>query len=179
LADEVAEVRLVLVPVALDEPFYEILPLVGLMGCGAGAAGATTSYHCGNANHYVAFDTNVTSDLVAIIDELQWQQTSSFAATSLRLVMGFEETCNPCSFEHSYGDVEGPSPVRLVAQSPFRGISGGEGEDLFQVRHRVWVPAGSDELPFVVVVLEQRFDLYVTHFYGQPPAEDYSALPDA
>ncbi len=177
-AGEDATKALELDPVEVAASFFETIPYVGHLGCGAGVIVTTMTWNCVvSSNHRVTWDTEVRGDVETILGELVWERSSSFSAQAFNLVAGFDETCNPCSFAHGYGSETGPSPVILRVDASFGGLE--EPDETYEVRHRIWVPGQSGEPTMVVVVLEQPVELWVTAFYGEPMDDGFTAIPDA
>lgn len=101
------------------------------------------------------------------------------SAERLRLATGKNETCNPCSFEHSYGGATSVSPLIYRRDADFDGITDAtDPEEELKIRHRIWVPGNNNGLP--IVVIEQGFEIYTTNFYGEPAPDNFpGSRPDA
>lgn len=176
---ETKDVTLTISPIAINDVRVELKIFKGFMPCGFGLVAVTVTASCPLGDYKVYYDSEVVSDVLTVISELAWKQSSTASAQQLRIVMGKDETCNPCSFKYPYGSATGPSPVTLRKDAELNGITGeGEPGDTFKVRHRVWVP-GSQPPGIPIVVLQQAFEIYTGHYYGEEAAEGASNLPDA
>lgn len=180
-ANEVQSETLTLVAIAaVDAVYTELFIFKGFMPCGFGLVVVTVTASCPTGSQYrVVTDTVVTSGILTFFDEVVWQQASALSAERLRLATGKNETCNPCSFQQSYGGATSVSPLIYRRDAEFKGINDAEDpEEELKIRHRIWVPGSNNGLP--IVVIEQGFEIYSTIFYGEPAPDTFpGSRPDA
>lgn len=189
--DAVTQVQFRLAALAVEETYFLTLIFKGHMTCGGGLVVVAFTF-CGNytqptpagnvtlpaldPNHRVWFDQEGTPLHKTIIGEMEWQQTSGVSATAMQLYLWQNHRCAPvCDPEYEYGGAEGPSPVVLRSDAPFKGLK----ETNATLTHTVWTPFSSDAAPFVILTIQQPFTLFSTHFFGAEAPDDFSARPDA
>lgn len=168
-ADEKAEADFKLVPIAVIEVYHTTVVFKGKISCGAVLVPwcgitdeANQAYGTPNPTeeHWLwnfTLDNPTTPELV--IFELVWQPTAPETAKELNLLAlnGFS------------GTTAGPSVLRME-------VDGGEFKEVEED------PAAAFSIgvyPGIEPVVDQRFDLYRTAFYGEEPAPGWSALTEA
>lgn len=180
-------------PIAVLESRMELYIFEGYITCTIGAFGAL-SEECGqglqtpvgtygtNPNNKIDWKFNYTQEqvdagFVGTLVEMDWTPGSA-AATQLTLFVANKFSCIPeCNAdgpEYCDGtDNHGPPPQRCYIDD----LKMQEDEMPWDMTARAWgAPVEATEVPNVV--LEQKFTMYRTDFYGEMGAEDYSAIPD-
>lgn len=186
-AGQTVERSITLAAIQVADPFHETLIFEGHMTCGMGLIVVTIVTGCGTTgtpvgnvtvdpNEKNIFDQVAQPGLLSVVGELVWTQAAAVAATELELDLYSGWTCTPfCSVDEDYGGTQGPSPVVLVVTDEFDDIE----EEPITIQHVVSVDSQEDDPPFVIIVLQQDFTLYSTHFFGEPAPEGFAARPDA
>lgn len=110
------------------------------------------------------------------VGELVWTSSAPLAAKEFTLALYQNWRCTPfCSSDNNYGGTTGKSPVVHRAEGPFAGLKKGPAT----ISHIVGLPGQSADPPFVILVVEQDYNIYSTHFFGDAAPENFSARPDA
>lgn len=187
-AGQTTDLSVQLAAIQVVEPFQETLIFDGYIACAMGLIVVTIVTGCGTTDSGTALG-NITVDpneknifhqpgrpgLLTVVGEMVWTQAAVFAATELNLDLYRGWYCDPfCSVDEDYGNAEGPSPVVLVSED-FDDIE----DKTVNIQHVASVDSSSDDPPFVIIVLQQDFTLYSTHFFGEPAPEGFAARPDA
>lgn len=187
-AGQTAELSVELAAIQVVEPYQETFIFDGHFTCQMGLIIVTIVTGCGTTDSGTALG-NITVDpneknifhqpgrpgLLTVVGEMVWTQAAAFAATELDLDLYRGWYCDPfCNVDEDYGNAEGPSPVVLVAED-FDDIE----DKTVNIQHVASVDSSSDDPPFVIIVLQQDFTLYSTHFFGEPAPDGFAARPDA
>jgi hypothetical protein len=185
-AGRTTETLLQLTPIVVVEPRHETLIFEGHITCGMGLIVTRIVTGCGTTgtpvgpvtvdpNEKNEFIQEATPEHMTIVAEVSWTPAAALAAREFDVDLYKGWVCTPfCSWDEHYGSQQGPSPVTLVAEGPFDGI-----DEPSDVSHIVSVPSDEDDPPFVIIVIQQDFTLYSTHFFGLPAPDGFSARPDA
>ena len=191
-AAEATPVKVALQELPVSEPRAVLYIFEGFITCTIGAA-EVLSEECGqglatdvgtfgaNPNNKIDWKFNYTADqadLVGTLLELDWVPASA-AADKLALHVANKFSCNPgceadgpeyCNAFENFG----PPPQRCYIDD----LEMKEDEMPWEMTSRAWgAPVEATEVPNIV--LEQKFTMYRTDFFGEMGAEDYSAIPDA
>lgn len=187
-AGQTVELAIEVVAIQVVEPYQETFIFEGHITCAMGLVVVTIVTGCGETdtgtavgnitvdpNEKAIFDQPGRPGLLNVVGEMVWTQAAAFAATELNLDLYRGWYCDPfCSVDEDYGNAAGPSPVVLVSED-FDDIE----DTPVTIQHVASVDSQSDDPPFVIIVLQQDFTLYSTHFFGEPAPEGFAARPDA
>lgn len=185
-ADATVEVAIRLVPIAVEEAYHLTFIFRGHITCSAGLIAVrlitvcgTTGTPVGNVtvdpNEKNEFRQNGTPALKTVVGEVVWVANAPFAAKALQLNLYQNWRCTPfCSSDHQYGSAGGPSPLVLRSSAPFAGLK----QKPATISHFVAVAGSTSDPPFIILVFQQDFNFYSTHFFGAEAPEDFAARPD-
>jgi hypothetical protein len=189
--------------------FHETIPIDGFIACSVSAGLVGTADECGKGvtvggSTYLR-DPNDNSSHPWLIDneqvrgfwvEMQWAPTSTLLGSNLYpLVYGWQD-CDgtagavSCIYRESFARYGhgGSSPVRfLVPEGAEKNITGTfRDSENFVFPHPMNVDVRPHVEPLVPgtavgynVMYQQRYELYISVFYGEEPAADFTALPTA
>ncbi len=152
-----------------NRPFSTLEVFEGYLQCGAGIGGAGSLNPCALTESVNTFDVPTGPGLNTTQMELVWEGTNAFGDG---LSLGIY---NPSTTASNFVGVVGPSPLTLRVSG--ERIEQHYGEDMPSYLARVFPGAGSD-VGQATVVVEQRFEIFVTNFYGFAPDEDWTFLED-
>lgn len=187
-ADSESEVRLRLVrDVRANQPYANVVPFSGMLGCGVGSYSISTIDACQNYGLDENADHDVTipygAGLNAISYEVTWTPNQAFGAEQLGVIGG------PGSF---YGDCrsQGASPLRWACEFTQNETNGNWLSEDNEVEFEFRVPSKGGILADepenwtnnpVVVAIQQRFDATFTfyHWGMEVPAEYPRVEPEA
>lgn len=194
-ASEVTEVTLSMRPIPVVEAYYEVFgPFSGYFECRLGTP--TQTGECGwvsvlahptflYPNDRSIFRFNMTSeDWQTFQGEMRWSQGTLATSTSMRLAFSYEKRTGV----HRWCSGEGPNPLHWRLEKAGLDVSkcdevGNNAEapepkpSLNPLRTYANVPFGSTSSP-VYLSVQQRFQVMVSAFYGEPAPKDYFAFPD-
>lgn len=110
--------------------------------------------------------------LVGVMQEVTWTKTHALGATVFRMELAYKRACTPtCSSEKSFGEVDGPSPLRQYV-----GVKGTVDDPLPLSSVTIMEP---QDTPPAAFVYQQRFTHYITGFYHEAGSLDtFTAIPD-
>ena len=190
---ETAGLQLQLERIAIIEGRTELYVFEGYITCTIGAFGVL-SEECGqgvqtdvgtfgtNPNNKIDWKFNYTQEqvdagLVGTLVEMDWTPGSA-AATQLTLYVANQFHCTPsCEADgpvYCDTDNHGPPVQRCLVDD----LKIKDTDVPWEMTARAWgAPVEANEVPNIV--LEQKFTMYRTDFYGEMPAEGYTAIPDA
>ena len=171
----VAEPNIVKVLLQVDAanmPFTELLTWTAFLQCGM-AVVVVSSNPCAVADsdnvHDFTFGGGRIPDYIQV--EAVWEGTQP---AGNYLSMGFYDP-NTVDGISNWKSVDGTSPLIVVANQTE--VAGALGEDADHTTVRIFPGAGPDGTN-PTLVLNQRYDLFVTHFYGFQPREGWSIVAD-
>jgi hypothetical protein len=187
---ETARIQVALAAIAFSEARAETFVFEGYIACTIGAFGFL-SEECGeglqtdigtfgrNPNNKIDWHWNITenqTDLKGTLIELVWIPGSA-AASQLTLYVANKFSCTPsCEAdgpEYCDTDNHGPPVQRCYIDN----LRIRDGDYPWHMTARAWgAPVPANEPPNVVV--EQKFTMYRTDFYGVMGARDFTAVPD-
>jgi hypothetical protein len=154
-----------------NQPFTELLQWAAFLQCGFSVPMVGSVNPCALADsdnvHEFPFGANRTPDLVQV--EAVWEGTQPLGNY---LSMGFYD---PDSLASNWKSVDGSSP--LIVNATAAEITDALTEDADKTIVRVFPGTGPDGTN-PVLVLNQRYDIYVTHFYGFVPRAGWSFAVD-
>lgn len=190
---ETAGVQVQLERIAIVEGRMELFVFEGYITCTIGAF-EVLSEECGqgvqtdvgthgtNPNNKIDWKFNYTQEqldagLVGTLVEMVWTPGSA-AATQLTLYVANQFHCTPsCEADgpvYCDTDNHGPPVQRCLVDD----LKVKDTAMPWDMTARAWgAPVEAQEVPNVV--LEQKFTMYRTDFYGEMPEEGYTAIPDA
>lgn len=188
---ETSGVNVQLANIPIVEPRMELFVFEGYITCTVGAFGVL-SEECGQGAQTPlgTYGTNPSNkidwkwtysadqtDLVGTLLEMNWQPGSA-AATQLTLYVANKFTCIPeCDAAgpvYCGTDNHGPPVQRCRIDK----LKMKDTEMPWEMTARAWgAPVEATEVPNVV--LEQKFTMFRTDFYGVMGDEGYTAIPDA
>lgn len=197
---EVTSISLSLSPIPIVEPYVETFgPFDGYFECRMGHA---NTGECGwliaqqphptqvYPNDRSIFRFNVSSEeWQTFHGEMRWQQGSFATSTAMRLAFSYEGR----SGSHRWCSAEGASPLswryertesdltKCAADGADNSEAPEPGMQYNPLRTYANVPFGGNLDPEGLVYLsfQQRFQVLVTVFYGEPGPADYTGFPDA
>lgn len=197
VAGEVTSISLTISPIPIVQPFVETFgPYEGYFECRLARLGTTGE--CGwlgggfdhptelYPNDKSIFRFNITSeDYRTFVGDMRWQQGSFATSTAMRLAFSYDkrdsnhyfcsgEGGTPLQWRWAYPDIEASECARVgstdepdrpyLKDNPMRAYAN--------------VPFGTDTNP-VYLSLQQRFEVIVTVFYGEPAPAEFNGFPDA
>ena len=169
----VAEPDIVKVLLAIDVanlPFTELLTWTAFLQCGAFlVAGSLNPCAAADSDnvHDFAFGGGRIPDMVHV--EAYWEGTQP---AGNYLSMGFYD---PESLASNWKSIDGTSP--LIIQANGTEIQDALGDDANHTTVRLF-PGGGPDGTNPTLVLNQRYEVYVTNFYGFVPREGWSIVVD-
>ncbi len=151
-------------------PFSELLNYNGFLQCGVGL-GVTGVYGrgvnpCAFAASINTFDTFVQRPVTYIQAEMIWEPSSGIGDT---LSIGIMNETTVVPEDHVQVDGQSPQILKVDGEE----MPPAHGEDYRSYLVRVF-PGKSQP----TVVVEQRFEIFLTQFYDQVPTEDWSFIAD-
>jgi hypothetical protein len=179
-ADQMAQVQVTLMPIAVAEPRTEYLIGEGYFACGAYILGVLTwgnLHACVWDNHQPRYVFEADRDeLMGVMQEIVWEQTSALTAEKLITSLQYKPVCDPfCEAEESWEGKNDPSPVRSYIELD-KWAPKAE-EDPIPLASMTF-PGGDG--PELVIVFQQRITHYITIFYGvHGDLDTYTGIPDA
>jgi hypothetical protein len=196
---EVTSVTLALVPIPVVEPYVETFgPYQGYFECRMARLGTTGECGWGGGsvphptqlypNDKSIFRFNITSeDYRTFVGDMRWQQGSFATSTAMRLAFSYDKRTS----NHWFCSGEGPNPLQWrweypdvessVCTSSQDGADGEPDRPYIKdnpMRAYANVPFGTNTNP-VYLSLQQKFDVIVTVFYGEPAPAEFNGFPDA
>jgi hypothetical protein len=203
-AGEVNQVEITLLALAIvteETSYYEVEPMQGFIACSVGFYFLGEWNQCGrgvNVSGTTYFrDPNDNSTHVWTIDNPQytawhmeglWTPTNSALGTNLRTVVYGYLSCNnavSCVYMESFGSRAGPSPLRwLTEEGTGTNITNRIGKEAkfphhmeIEVRPSIHSLVPGTAPATHSIMYQQRYDLYMSVFYGMPHPAGYTALP--
>ncbi|HLE47314.1 MAG TPA: carboxypeptidase-like regulatory domain-containing protein [Candidatus Thermoplasmatota archaeon] len=198
LAGEVAEARLTLNPILLvsaNNSYYRTVDFNGFIACSfEGKTIGYTSY-CGRGlqvqGQDVGRDPNDNSthpwqidgpQVQGVVLEARW--TPSFAAlgSELRIRSSSTYSCDAyhCSPGGAFQEATGASPLRAErVEGTKQNFSKLLGTDASKFPYKVWSEARAYCSPScnINILVQQRYEMHATAFYGREPEPGFTALP--
>ena len=197
LAGQVTSVSLTISPIPVVQPYVETFgPFEGYFECRMARLGTTGE--CGwlggsnphptqlYPNDKSIFRFNITSeDYRTFVGDMRWQQGSFATSTAMRLAFSYEkrdsnhyfcsgEGGTPLQWRWEYPDVDASKCARIGStEEPDRPYLKDN-----PMRAYANVPFGTEANP-VYLSLQQRFEVIVTVFYGEPAPQEFNGFPDA
>lgn len=168
VAGEVVEVQIILTPIAVQSEGYpQMIPLKAYMQFGATTPALTLRPGI-LLNDKLLFSTQMNKGVRTAYTEMVWQSSAPLSAKKMRLDTVFD----------------GKAGQVASSKSPLIYVN----EDInttkkMNLDYSIWLPflcaTCVEEAPdnVVVVVYEQKFDIYLTLFFGMAPPVGYSAVP--
>ncbi len=163
--DKPPVVRILLESDPSSMPYTEIVVFEGYLQCGAGIGGVGSTNPCALADSVNTFDSYVNDGLNMTQLEMVWKGTNVLGDG---LSIGILRPGTLSNFVNS----DGPSPRILPVSGALLEEEHGEGYESYLIRV---FPGTSQPLSLVV---EQRFTIYDTHFYGFAADEGWSFVED-
>lgn len=159
--------------ILLDEdlaslPFTELQHFEGYLQCGAGLGPVGSVNACALADSVNVFDVPTQADLDTTQLEMVWKGTNAFGDG---LDLGIYD---PNTLASNFVSADGPSPVILRVDG--EAIEAKYGEDMESYTFRIF--PGNEGDVGVTAVVEQRVDIFVTHFHGFSPDEGWTFIED-
>jgi hypothetical protein len=149
-------------------PFTELQMFRGYLQCGAGLGAAGSVNACVLVDSINVFDVPTQADLTTTQLEMVWAGTNVFGDG---LDLGLY---NPNTLASNFVSTDGPSPqILTVAGSA---IEEKYGEDMASYTFRIF--PGNDGDVGVTAIIEQKVDIFVTHFHGFEPTEGWAFIND-
>jgi len=202
---EVSDAKLILERIEVvnaSSAYHKILPFNGFMGCSLAGAPGTIGYttYCsrgvnvagqgvGDPNDNSTHAWTVDNVLVqAFIQEMKWQPTVPTTAGMLRIGTYRSYSCTgqagvgqACTPSGQLAEAWGPSPVYgMKLEGVAKNFTKNLGTDAAAyprpVRTEVRAECSGSCTP-MTVVFQQRYEAWVSSFYGLEPPEGWSALP--
>lgn len=201
VADAQAEVTLELVPIPVvtaEQAYHETLIFNGFISCsvetirvavlanrsqcGKGVAVGGMNYGADpneNASHPWEVENR---QIESIVIEAQWEPTVDALGNQLYFATQSAYTCYAasCQYSNEIGGVGGSSPLyKVIHDGVGEEIVGHLEEDPEKYPVVLWT-AGRTYCPdgcYVTASFQQRYDLWVSAFYGQAADDDWRALP--
>ena len=179
-------VRLVLKSIAIETSTHKTEQVSGFVGCSAtiatsvpqqpavtwvcGEAALGTSWYPNQNNQHTwkvpkAYETHLA--------ELDWKMTSAMAE-KMRMLLSTIIDCTPvvCLVATAYNqEVNGPRVLKIRVEYDEHKDLGRDFD--MKARVRSGIPTG----PGAAVVLDQKYTIYVTNFFGEAGPEDFTAAP--
>lgn len=201
VAGQVTEKTFTMSAIVVKVPFHESRPFAGRFECSTAFVDVLWAQCPGasalapDSSSSISFDkpTGVTH----LVAELRWTQASGGTGQNLDFNLveqGRDE-------EQWYANVYGPSPLKIVIQvgekfenpeSPGGGVGSSDFDQVVDDEDTALqldiysspvyadeVVSGAERVALVGVTLQQPFEGYLTFFYDEVPAEDFSAFADA
>ncbi|HLE47128.1 MAG TPA: carboxypeptidase-like regulatory domain-containing protein [Candidatus Thermoplasmatota archaeon] len=192
-AGETAEVRLQLdaLPPDAEMASHVTHPMAGFIVCSVdvhetgpnnACRGAYVGpHHVGDPSDKTIHHWMIEVGLRGILNEARWTPNQEALGKDLAVTNFARETCNPdCVWDDPLSSVAGPSPLRLTTlDGPEQLFTKKLGKDpryypiLLHTNVRASCPATCP----AAVMLQQRYDLWTTAFYGADPSPAFTVLP--
>ncbi|HLE47496.1 MAG TPA: carboxypeptidase-like regulatory domain-containing protein [Candidatus Thermoplasmatota archaeon] len=185
-AGETSDVRITMVAISVVEKHHQTRTLAGLMGCVITVLvpidPGYTSYGCGdtaannnlNPNNRIMLNWTIPAKAVTHVAELYWAPQSAMS-DQLRFQIAASLDCSGpvCSVGANYQTKGGPRPV--VHWFDETGIKAFGGSPQKVVGRFTGGPVAQTSP--VRVILDQKYDVYVSDWFGEAPLEGWTATP--
>ena len=154
---------------------------VGAQNCGRGAYVSQT--HVGDPSDKTIHHWMVESEFIrGVLTEAKWVPNQEAIGKELSIENLIKETCNPdCVWYETLSAKAGPSPLRFVhVEGPEKSITkrlGGSPQHYPQKLHTNVRAACPPATCTAAVMLQQRYDMWTTVFYGSEPDPAFTMLP--
>lgn len=188
VAGETQELKIVLTALTVVSATYKTDMIAGFVGCSltiytAQSAQQAVTVVCSEAalgqsvypNNKNQHSWHVPKGYMTHMAELDWRANSDMAK-QMRLLLSTIIDCTPavCLVAAAYNDEKnGERPVKVGFDADERSALGKEFD--LKARVRSGHPTGSTPAP--VLVLDQKYTLYVTNFFGEVAPENFTATP--
>ncbi|HEX9816125.1 MAG TPA: carboxypeptidase-like regulatory domain-containing protein [Candidatus Thermoplasmatota archaeon] len=197
VAGQVTSVSLTIQAIPIVQPYVETFgPYEGYFECRMARLGTTgeCGWGGGNVPHPTQlypndksiFRFNITSeDYRSFVGDMRWQQGSFATSTAMRLAFSYDKRDS----SHWFCSGEGPNPLQWRWEYPdtdtskCASVGGTDEPDRPYIKDNPMrayanVPFGTETNP-VYLSLQQRFQVIVTVFYGEPAPAEFNGFPDA